>query len=264
MVNLETAITERGSPQPKEYMFRAPPSALEALRAGGVDVATMANNHGVDFGASGLEDSLHAIRESGFPVVGIGVDAAHAYAPYRVTVHGERIAIIGATQVIDSGLISTWTATATNGGLASAKAVDQLIAAVRTARRTSDTVVVYLHWGVEKTTCPSAEQQQLARLLVLAGADVIVGSHAHRLLGAGRLGRAFVDYGLGNFAFYTPSGPGTQTGVLTVTVTGRRINRYGWTPAEINDGTPHPLTGNEATAATADWYALRDCTELVP
>ena len=82
------------------------------------------------------------------------------------------------------------------------KNVDVLVAAVRAARLVSDTVVVYLHWGIEGHTCPSSDQRALAQALVLAGADVVVGSHAHRLLGGGRLGSAFVDYGLGNFAFY--------------------------------------------------------------
>jgi poly-gamma-glutamate capsule biosynthesis protein CapA/YwtB (metallophosphatase superfamily) len=264
MVNLETAITERGTPQPKEYTFRAPPSALQALRAGGIDVATMANNHGVDYGTVGLEDSLAAIRASGFPVVGIGANATQAYAPYRVTVNGERIAIIGATQVIDEALIPTWTATATNGGVASAKDVTRLVAAVRAARRVSDTVVVYLHWGIEKTTCPSSEQEELASAVERAGADVIVGSHTHRLLGGGRLDPAFVDYGLGNFAFYATDRPGTQTGILTVTLTGRHVDRYAWTPAVINEGTPRSLAGNEAALALDDWTGRRNCTDLTP
>ena len=135
MVNLETAITERWIAQPKQYTFRAPATAFRALRGGGIDVATMANNHGMDFGTVGLADSLAAIHASGFPVVGIGADAAQAYAPYRVTVHGERVAIIGATDVIDGALISSWTATATHAGLASAKNVDALTAVVRAARR---------------------------------------------------------------------------------------------------------------------------------
>ncbi len=264
MVNLETAITERGAPQPKQYTFRAPPSAFTALAAGGVDVATMANNHGVDFGPVGLLDSLDAIRASRFPVVGIGADAAHAYAPFRRTVHGERIAIIGATQVIDDTLIPTWSASETRGGLASAKDVDRLVAAVRKARADSDTVVVFLHWGQEGTTCPTSTQTQLARQLVGAGADVIVGSHAHRLLGAGRLGTAFVDYGLGNFAFYAQGGPAADTGVLFVTVTGRHIDRFDWRPAVISGGVPRPLSGSAAASALAQWQGRRSCTDLTP
>jgi poly-gamma-glutamate capsule biosynthesis protein CapA/YwtB (metallophosphatase superfamily) len=264
MVNLETAITERGVPQPKQYTFRAPASAFTALAAGGVDVTTMANNHGLDFGPVGLNDSLDAIRVTRFPVVGIGADAAHAYAPFRRTVHGERIAIIGATQVIDDALIPTWTASAAHGGLASAKDVDRLVAEVRKARVDSDTVVVFLHWGQEGMTCPTPTQTALAHRLVDAGADIIVGSHAHRLLGAGHLGTAFVDYGLGNFAFYAQGGPAADTGVLFVTVTGRHIDGYEWRPAVINGGVPRPLSGTAADAARAQWQSRRSCTDLAP
>ncbi|HEX3200738.1 MAG TPA: CapA family protein, partial [Actinomycetes bacterium] len=88
MVNLETAITERGTPAPKDFTFRAPPSALTALKEAGVDVATMANNHGEDFGVVGLRDSLAAAREADFPVVGVGRTADEAYRAHRVTVNG--------------------------------------------------------------------------------------------------------------------------------------------------------------------------------
>jgi hypothetical protein len=264
MVNLETAVTERGVPQPKQFNFRAPPSAFTALAAGGVDVTTMANNHGMDYGTVGLNDSLDAIRVTRFPVVGIGADAAHAYAPYRRVVRGQRIAIIGATQVIDDALIPTWTASDMHGGLASAKDVDRLVAAVRKARPSSDTVVVFLHWGREGATCPTTIQRELALQLVDAGADIIVGSHAHRLLGAGRLGNAFVDYGLGNFAFYAQGGPGAQTGVLLITATGRHINSYEWRPAVISGGVPRPLSGAAADAARAEWQGRRSCTDLAP
>jgi poly-gamma-glutamate synthesis protein (capsule biosynthesis protein) len=264
IANLETAITERGDPAPKEFTFRAPPSALTALAAGGIDVASMANNHGMDYGPVGLEDSLAARSATGYPVIGIGHNAAEAYAPYRTVIKGQRIAVIGATQVLDDNLITAWTATDTQGGLASAKDVPRLVAAVQEARATSDTVVVFLHWGIETQTCPSTNQQQLARALVDAGADVIVGGHAHRLQGGGRLDAAFVDYGLGNFAFYTRGGPGANTGVVFVTATGRDIDGYAFTPALIRDGVPRPLEGDAATAAVDAWNGLRGCTGLAP
>ena len=53
-VNLETALTGGGTPQPKTYHFRAPPAAFTALRAAGIDLVTMANNHILDYGAAGL------------------------------------------------------------------------------------------------------------------------------------------------------------------------------------------------------------------
>ncbi|MDZ4826874.1 MAG: CapA family protein [Actinomycetota bacterium] len=264
MLNLETAITERGIPEPKTYTFRTPVSALPALAGAGVDVVSMANNHGMDFGAEGLEDSLVAKETSGFPIVGIGRTAADAYAPYRVDIKGQRTAIIGATQVLDASLESRWTATDTQAGLASAKHVERLVAAVVEARPTSDTVIVFLHWGIEEQTCPSGAQTDLARRLADAGADVIVGGHAHRRQGAGRLGNAFVAYGLGNFIWYSPGGPGAQTGILTVTVTGREIDSYTWQPAVIRDGIPGLLDGQAATDALAEWEGLRGCTGLTP
>ncbi len=81
VVNLETAVTDGGTAQPKQYVFRAPPSAFDALENGGVDVATMANNHGMDYGVQGLRDSLAAARKARFPVIGIGLDDDQAYKP---------------------------------------------------------------------------------------------------------------------------------------------------------------------------------------
>ena len=264
VVNLETAITTGGAPTSKAFVFRAPPSAFTALSAGGVDVASMANNHGLDYGEAGLRDSLAAARHYRFPVVGIGLNAAQAYRPFRRTINGQRIALIGATQVLDDELVSAWTAGPNKPGLASAKDVPRLVQAVRQARATSDTVIVFLHWGVELQRCPSPDQRTLAKQLVAAGADVVVGGHAHRVQGAGRMGKALVGYGLGNFVWYGTSELSTQTGVLLVTVDGRKVLGYRWEPARIVDGTPRPLVGSERRAQIATWRSLRGCTGLKP
>jgi poly-gamma-glutamate synthesis protein (capsule biosynthesis protein) len=262
VVNLETAVTDGGTPAPKEFVFRSPASAFAALAAGGVDVASMANNHGMDYGEQGLRDSLRAARRSRFPVIGIGLDDAQAYRPYRATLNGRRIAVIGATQVLDDHLISAWTAGPRKPGLASAKDVPRLVRSVREARATADTVVVFLHWGIELQACPSPDQRRLARQLVAAGADVIVGGHAHRLQGAGRMGKALVAYGLGNFVWYGTSELSTRTGVLLVTMDGRRVLGYRWEPARIVDGTPRPLGGAERRSSVSSWHSLRGCTGL--
>ena len=87
-VNLETAITSRGTPQPKTYHFRAPVAAFTALRDAGIDLVTMANNHVLDYGTAGLADTLAAARSARFPYVGIGTSAAAAWAPYLTTIKG--------------------------------------------------------------------------------------------------------------------------------------------------------------------------------
>lgn len=268
MVNLETAVTTRGTATPgKEYTFRAPRTAFGALRDSGVDVATMANNHAVDYGPVGLRDSLAAIRSSRFPTVGIGRNATQAFRAWRTTVKGNRVAVVGATQVMDDNLVRAWTATAHHPGLASAKMVKRLVRAVKAARTGSDVVVVYLHWGQEYHACPLPRQKKLARVLAKAGADIIVGGHAHVQLGAGRLGHAYVDYGFGNLVFSLRHGldhgpKSHRSGVLTLSVTGRKVTRATWSPAVITNGLPRPLTGTAATAAVKRWNGLRKCTGL--
>ena len=262
VVNLETAITERGTPAPKEFTFRAPPSAFAALDAAGVDVATMANNHGADYGVVGIRDSLAAARQAGFPVIGIGADAEQAFRAHRFTVHGQRIAVIGATQVLDASLAAAWSAGDGKPGLASAYDEKRLLQAVRAARAEADTVVVDLHWGRELEGCPIDRQRALAPKLAAAGADVIVGSHAHVLLGGGYLRGAYVHYGLGNFVFYARGGVTARSGVLLLTVRGRAVTRAEWVPAVISGGIPLPLEGAAAEQAVAAWHSLRGCTGL--
>lgn len=164
--NLETAIAVGGTRADKQFTFRTPPSATAALRAAGLDVVSMANNHGLDYGPEGLAESVAAARaQPDHLIIGIGAEENEAYAPFTATVKGQRISVIGATQVLDDNLISAWTATAGHGGLASAKRVDRLTAEVGKARLSSDTVIVFLHWGVEKSTCPTGDQQRLAAAL---------------------------------------------------------------------------------------------------
>lgn len=264
MTNFESALISGActDPQPKQFVFHAPPSALTAFKAEHVTLVTEANNHGEDCGRPGLAQSLAVARAAHFPIVGIGANAAQAFRPYRTTVHGQRIAIFGATEVLDTNLITSWTATASQAGLASAYVEGELVSAVQAARKDSDTVIVFLHWGTETRECPNSVQVPLARALVRAGADIIVGSHAHVELGAGYLGTALVDYGLGNLAFYDTSPPEIYSGALHVTITGRHVDGFSWRPAQISGGLPVPLTGSAAASALQRWKGLRGCTGL--
>ncbi|MFF4236226.1 CapA family protein [Actinomadura geliboluensis] len=263
MLNLETAITTGGTPAPgKQYAFRAPATAFKALKAAGVDVVSMANNHGMDFMDGGLRDSLAAIKRTGFPVVGIGKDEDDAFKPYRVTVKGNKLAVVGATQVLDDNLIQAWTATDTKGGLASAKNVPRMVQAVKEARKGSDVVIVHLHWGAELQPCPLPRQKELAQQLVEAGADIIVGGHAHIPLGGGYMDNAYVHYGMGNFVFYSANGQTAKSGVLFLKVQDGKVTKDKWSPALISGGVPIPMKGAAAKAELKRWNGLRGCTGL--
>jgi poly-gamma-glutamate synthesis protein (capsule biosynthesis protein) len=264
MVNLETVVTNGTCPEPqsKPYIFQAPASAITALKSATISLVTEGNDHGLDCGPQGLSQNLTIANQTNYPIIGVGSSAAQAFTPYRVTINGQRIAIVAATQVIQDSLVSTWTASASQPGVASAIDPTQLVREVQAVRRTADTVIVYVHWGTETQACPNPQQEPLAQQLVQAGADIVVGADAHVLLGAGYLGSAYVSYGLGNFAFYDDTAPETNSGSLIITAQGRHITGVVFRPATILAGLPQPLTGTPATAAVQSWNAARSCTNL--
>lgn len=240
MVNLETAVTTRGTPEPKEFHFRAPPSAYRAVRSAGIDLVSLANNHALDYGRVGLTDTLTAARAAGVPTVGAGQNAAAAYAPFLTTIRGTRLAVLAFSQI--HTLSAQWKATATRSGIATAFDTARVTAAVRTAGRVADTVIVFMHWGRERSPCPTAEMKRFAATLTKAGANMIIGTHAHILLGEGRLNGAYVHYGLGNFVWYSITGH-IETGVLQVTLRQYRVARSRFLPGLVSaTGQPRPVT----------------------
>jgi poly-gamma-glutamate capsule biosynthesis protein CapA/YwtB (metallophosphatase superfamily) len=259
-VNLETAVTGRGTPQPKTYHFRAPAAAFTALRAAGIDLVTMANNHVLDYGTTGLADALAAARAARFPYVGIGVNAAAAWAPYLTTINGVRIAVIGVSQVAE--LASSWVATGTRPGEANAIDLRRTLTAVRSARRQASVVIVFMHWGTEGQACPDPNQLSLARRLAAAGASIIVGAHAHMLQGSGWLGHTFVAYGMGNFLWWERS-YSTASGVLELTLHPHAPLTERFVPAVVS-GTGQPIADSGAAArrAAAHCASLRACAGL--
>lgn len=245
--NLETAILTEpsaASPAPKTYTFGAPPALLDALHANGLDAVTLANNHGMDFGAEGLRQTLAVADSAPVALLGAGRDVTSAYAPWTTDVRGTRVSVVAATDVLDSFAIDTWPATEDRPGLASSKGSREtlLLDAVTRARADADVLAVFLHWGVERQTCPTERQRELAAKVAAAGADVIVGSHAHVVQPVAEVDGALVAYGLGNFVWYAREGTaGARTGVLSVEV-GPDGTSATWHDARIRAGIPE-LTG---------------------
>ena len=260
--NLETAVTGRGVPQPKNYHFRTTPLAFTALRDAGVDLVTMANNHVLDYGPVGLADTLAAAKAARFPYVGIGINAAAAWAPYVTTIKGMTIAIVGVSQVAE--LASSWVATSTRPGEANAIDLSRTLAAVRAARRLARTVIVFMHWGTEGDACPDPAQLSLAPQLAAAGASIIIGAHAHMLQGSGWLGHTFVAYGMGNFLWWEQS-YSTATGVLELTLHPHGPLTARFVPAVVSStGQPTVDHGAAVPRAAAHYASLRACAGLTP
>lgn len=277
VLNLESAITDGTTDRARKelevpgnrYWFDAPPSVLDLMERSGVDVVSMANNHGADHGRAGLRTALDAAAGSPVAVLGIGRTPEQAYAPHRVEVDGVGVAVLAADASPRESADPTWAiGPGTGVGIAAARrpGAPALVRAVESASARDDLVVVYLHWGAEGRATPTSEQQDLARTLAEAGADVVVGSHAHVLLGSGLLGETYVSYGLGNFAWY--HGRQSETGVLRLRVRVEdgvaRVAGEQWWPGVIppRGGVPQALPRSDRPAAVAAWRALRRGTGL--
>lgn len=264
VVNVETVLADDTSGlqrQPKAYNFLAPTRLLDVLAHSGVDAVTVANNHGMDYGRTGLERTLAAGSKNRPEIIGAGRDITQALAPWRTQVRGRGVTVFAASDVLDTGF--DWAAGPHRSGLALTKTAQEyaaLRAAVRDARaqHPTDVIAVYLHAGVELHVCATDRQQQLARDLASDGASAVIMSHAHLQQPATTIGDTAVDYGMGNFVFYAHTPVTRETGVLEVEFPGSGAPRSTWHPALIEGGLPQLLTGAAAAQALHTWKHLGD------
>ena len=239
VVNAEMAISDRGSAADKEYVFRAPPAAAERIAAAGIDVASLANNHARDYGAEALLDTVNLLEIAGVVPLGAGADDSEAYGHRVLNAAGDlRVAFVGASMVVPW----TFPAGPDRPGIASARPTTRIVESVRAASQAADVVIVVIHWGVERQTCPTAEQFDVTRELLDAGADAIIGHHPHVLQPVEFLEGKLVAYSLGNFVWHPRSGLTGETGVLQIDFDADRI--VGWTfhPHLLDEnGAPRPV-----------------------
>jgi len=216
VVNLECAVSDIGSPVPKEFNFQGDPDALPYLERDGVDVASMANNHAYDYGPDALVDTRKNIENAGIVAVGGGKDPAEATKAGIVHVKGWTIAIVGFDKVVDP--YPEAIAAPGHPGTACGHDVDCMVAATKKAAAMSDLTIVNIHWGVELDTQPRADDVAIANRLVDAGADIIFGGHSHRLQPFDMVKGRPVFYSLGNFVWPALSAASATTEVAEVHV----------------------------------------------
>lgn len=215
IVNLECAASPQGQRVPKAFNFRCDPAALPAMRAAGVEVANLANNHGGDYGPEALLDSRTQLQQVGIAPVGVGEDAAVANTPALFERNGWTIAVLGFGGVVPSG---DWLAGPGHPGMADGDDIASMTAAIRAADELADLVFVTIHWGRELDTEPQAEDVARAHAMIDAGADGIFGHHSHRLQPLGWHKDRPIAWGLGNFVWPTFSAAGSRTAVAEFVV----------------------------------------------
>ncbi len=210
IVNLECAAATTGRPVKTVFNFNCDVSALPVLRAGGVEVANLANNHSGDFGKEALLETRANVAAAGMVPVGIGANIVEAHQPAHVEVKGWRIAVLGFGGIIPW---DDWVATGDRPGMASGDNTDAMVAAVRAADEVADLVFVTVHWGVELDTTPRQDDIELAHAMIDAGADGIFGHHPHRLQPLEFYNGKPIAWSLGNFVWPRLSDAGATTAI---------------------------------------------------
>jgi poly-gamma-glutamate capsule biosynthesis protein CapA/YwtB (metallophosphatase superfamily) len=205
IVNLETAVTTSEDAQVgKGIHYRMNPANLACLTGAGIDCCVLANNHVLDWGRSGLAETLATLHGAGMSTAGAGLSAAEAAAPAVITLPNARI-LVFAFASPTSGVPEDWAATAARSGVnyldpISAETAREIAVQTATYRKPGDIVVVSVHWGGNWGFEIPPGQQAFARTLVDAGgADIVHGHSSHHVKGIEvRRGRLIL-YGCGDF-----------------------------------------------------------------
>ena len=251
IANMEGTFTERGTQATKFYTFRTPPRHAIGLVQAGIDVVALGNNHTMDSGAVGLEDTLTALDDAGVPYSGAGVNATEARKPALLEANGLRLAFLSYNGVGEATF-----AGASSPGVARAD-----IASVRqdvaSALTVADLVIVSLHDGTEYQDTPTASQRAFAQAAIDAGAALVLGSHAHVFQGWQSYGDGVIVWGLGNFVFdldfddLATLGPRPfQTAIMRFDLTKDGVQSVEAVPAYIDPAQNRPViaTGEQRAA----------------
>jgi len=236
--NLECPIATTGQAlENKIYSFRAHPRVLSVLK-GRFDALAVANNHSGDYGQTAFLETLNHLDQAGIASFGGGRNLAEAHRPLWIEKHGLSIAVLAYNEFKPRSFAAGphWP------GIAWSE--DSLVVAdIRAARAAgADIVIPFMHWGWEREPEPSERQRALARLMIDAGADAVVGGHPHVTQGSEVYRGKPVIYSLGNFVFDGFELPAAKIGwLLRLTVDRGGVVDWSIVEARIDEeGTPHP------------------------
>jgi poly-gamma-glutamate capsule biosynthesis protein CapA/YwtB (metallophosphatase superfamily) len=218
--NLESTLSDDGSPTQGGDSFHADPDVLDGLELAGFDLVSLANNHVGDYGQRALRETLAELRDADLPYVGAGRDLDEARKPVVLTRDGVRIGFLGTESIGE-----TPAATADRGGTnrlnmpprtgpLNERQLDRITGDIADLSQQVDVVVVIPHWGTQYTHVPEASQRRVARAFADAGADLVIGGHPHWVQGWETRGDAVIVHSLGNFVFDMDFQAKTMEGVF--------------------------------------------------
>ena len=184
VINLETSITTSDDAAPgKAVHYRMHPGNVGCLTAARPDACALANNHVLDLGVRGLEQTLDALTQAGLPTAGAGRDKEAAWRPLELRTADHRV-LVWSVGAACSGVPSTWAAGPDRPGVAyvgdlSPADAENLCDRVRHTKRPGDFAVVSVHWGSNWGYAVPRAQVLFAHWLIDSGVDVVHGHSSH-------------------------------------------------------------------------------------
>ena len=198
VVNLESPLSSTGKATPeKDVVFRGTPLGVKALKQGGVDVVSLANNHAMDYGFSSLQQTITLLQKEKIGYAGAGANKREAFEPAILKVGDLLVGFLSFSDVIPFNSFPSKTAP----GIASARDSKTLSLLIKALSKEVHLVVVAFHWGVEYKDYPTGRQKELATTAIDAGADLVLGTHPHVTQGIAVYKKRLIFYSLGNFVF---------------------------------------------------------------
>lgn len=199
VINNEFPFSNGGSQHPdKQFTFRVDPKYVSVIQDMGVDVASLANNHALDFGTEALLDSFATFDNAGIPYVGAGETKERAEEAIFIEAGGRTIGVLSASRVIP---VVEWNIDTRLPGLFCTYDSTRLVERIKEVEQQCDYVVVFVHWGIERNAYPEEYQHNLAKQYIDAGADLVVGNHSHVPQGIEYYNGVPIVYCLGNYIF---------------------------------------------------------------
>jgi len=237
VINLECPFSIENHPVSKQIVFRADTTLASALCRNGVTHASLANNHSIDQGFSGLQETKTCLEKSGITVLGYGEDYQQAIGPIIIEKGGVRVAAFNDNLVPQEN----WPRTSPEKPNILNISVDSLCAEMERfhAKNPDYQVVAFVHWGTEFSSTPSLKQQIDGLKLANAGASAIIGHHPHVIQPMRIANNTPVFFSLGNFIF-DQKRPKTDEG-LAVELTFTKEGLVSFEQHEIHITDCHPL-----------------------
>jgi len=230
--NLEGPITPGRDIATSEMVFRADPENAEALARAGFDILSLANNHTMNFGESGMQDTLDYLWDAGVMASGAGQSAV-AYAPVYIERNNIKFAFL--SYASEKFMPGSYRAGENEIGVA-VMDIEKIRVAMNEAKENADIVIVSMHAGEEYADLPNDEQKEFARAAIDVGADLVIGHHPHVVQPVEKYRGKYIFYSLGNFVFDQMWSSETRAGLAVKTVFRREgLNRVEIIPVIIED-----------------------------